>query len=258
MFMRRISTTMIGCAFLAVALASPALAQGPGGRGTSGMPAARGNPFVALQAQMATWQIQLTALQTQLAALQGQLAAQTTLQSQIDALKTRMAEMGTTATVYEVYDGQGRRVGQIVGVDQLSLTPAVGLTMKDDTTLKNYTFALKVFPERLEGSPLLFSAGGCAGTPLIMPTSIDSSHPSYAMSVAALVDVVVDVKTGAVDPVKKVLYVSEPGTKGQTMPVLSRLFPDGTTCQTLNTSRFVVPAAARLIDMPYTTPFSVR
>ncbi|OLC14548.1 MAG: hypothetical protein AUH29_10140 [Candidatus Rokubacteria bacterium 13_1_40CM_69_27] len=235
------------------------------------MPPGPGNPFVALQAQMATWRIQLTALQAQLWAVQNQLSTmqgqnstlQSTLQNQIDALKKNMAAMGSAATVYEVYDGhaQPQKVGQIVGVDQLSLTPSVGLTVKDNATLKEYTFALKVFPERLEGGPLLFSAVGCdkgTGTPLIMPTSIDSSHPAYAMSVAALVDIVVDVKTGALDPVKKVLYVSEPGAKGQTMPVLSRLFPDGITCQTLNTSRFVVPATARVIDMPYITPYSVR
>lgn len=213
MFARRISRAVVMGGFLAVAVAvaSPsALAQ------------SQGAPFAALQ-------VQVTALETQ----------NKTLQAQIDQLSRQMTEMGGTAKIYTVYDGLGRKVGNLIGFEQL--TPWVGMTVGV------HSFALKVYPERLLGSPIWFAQPFCAGTPLIAPPVIDPTRPANVMSLAGLVD------PGGV------VFVTEPKVAAQSTAVRSLLPPDG-PCQTFlsSFSRFVVPATPVAMGTVYTAPFTVR
>jgi hypothetical protein len=96
MFMRRAGRTLIVtllCGSLAALTASPmALAQS---RGNSGLPAGSGNPIATLEQQMTRLQQQvnaLSALGADVNALKAQMGSLSTLQSQIDGLRTQASQ----------------------------------------------------------------------------------------------------------------------------------------------------------------------
>jgi hypothetical protein len=141
-----------------------------------------------------------------------------------------------------VYDGVGQKVGDVVGVLDMSV-PLVALDVQ------GRQFVLRVTANHLYGVRVVFEAPSCAGTPLLTAPFLDSPNPvTTVLSLA-----------GVAGPGHTV-YVAEPNAVGQFVQFRSRLTLDGACISSSFTSPATVVPAVQLVDLDtlFSTPYSVR
>jgi hypothetical protein len=206
---------------LTALVVSAALAGAPGAfaqtRGASGVPEGSGNPLASLSQMIYD------------------------LQNQMRDLRTYVREVYGSggSSGLAAYDAAGRKVGDVVGVEQQ--VPLVSLSVEGKT------FVLKAFPNRLVGNPLYFATPDCSGTPYVGYGSFDPNTPSSTLSLAA-----------AVDP-NGVVYVTEPNAVPAQQFIGSQQMPQGHCVQLFPQLRRVLASAPLLfLDEHFTRPYAVR
>jgi hypothetical protein len=213
---RTVIATLL-CACVATTVASPiALAQN---RGNSGLPSGPGNPTTQLADQMAALQQQINALSAQV----GSLSAQ--------------ASSTATAGLLGVYDANGQRIGDVLGVD--GNVPWIGLPVRDRIV------ALQVYPQQMIGMFVWYENLDCTGKTYIAGSALTPANVFVF---------------GAVAEPHGVVYVqTATGTVGSKL-VGSVLGTDG-VCASLGKQalRTAVEAEAALdLDALFQRPYAVR